>query len=169
MDELTDDRGFVAEEFLTWLWWSCEAKGGRFLLPGGGEVSMAIEDQLTLRGDHEGDTEDLFRGGIPTRSREAGTALAIGKRLAKAKIVLASSAQEWTLTFDATNYRFSSVRVPRPDDDDDRTLATFKGFEDVADSMDALFGSFLAQRLAPAFAKETLPQMRKWIATKAGG
>ena len=160
---------FVGEEFLTWLWWQCETTGGVFDLGGGHAISMAIEDNLVLRGDASEDEEDILRGGVPTRSQEAAVALATGKRLGRAKIVLATEDREWTVTFDGSAYLFAGAKVPQPGKDDDPDVEAFMGFADLAETFDQLLGQFLRLRLSPKFGKETLPAMRKWVAKKVGG
>lgn len=163
------DRAFIGEEFLTWLWWRCETEGGVFDVPhGGASVSVAIEDQLLLRGDSEHESEGQLRHGVPTRSAEAAAALAAGKRLARARLVLATPEKEWTVTLDGATLGCASASVPRPGAGDDPDLEAFLGFEDLGDAIDGLFESFLRVRLSPEFGRTVLPAMRRWIAEKAG-
>ena len=44
----TDTHAFLGEEFLTWLWFRLETKGGDFDLSGGRAVGVAFDDYLKL-------------------------------------------------------------------------------------------------------------------------
>lgn len=160
------DREFVALEFMTWLWWCVETRDGSFDMPRGGKtLHLAIEDDLHLRGEDE--PEIVLRGGLPTRSPEAAAALAAGKRLAAARIIISDGDREWTLKLDAAGYRMLQVRIPDTgDEQDDRDLAIFSAYEEIGDAIDTLFEQFLSERLSVDFATVTLPAMQRWVASK---
>lgn len=92
-------------DFLTWLWYHCEKS----------DNNIMIEGPLTFAGDGEArGSHDIAikKGGCPTRSAEAKSALIIGKKLRKAKFSYAVENSIWTCTFDADKFAFSSLTLP---------------------------------------------------------
>ena len=61
------ERSFLASEFLTWLWFRCEVMGGEFKLPdvegGAGEISVAVDDALSLVSWADDGLKATLRGG----------------------------------------------------------------------------------------------------------
>ena len=56
------ERSFLAQEFLTWLWFRCEVEGGDFRLPDSGEVSLLVEDALSLASWDDDGTRAFAQG-----------------------------------------------------------------------------------------------------------
>jgi len=161
-----NEREFVALEFMTWLWWCVETRDGVFEMPrGGNSLHLVIDDELHLRGEDE--PEIVLRGGLPAASPEAAAALAAGKRLAAARVLISDGDREWTLKLDAAGFRMLQVSIPAPEDDqDDRDLSIFGAYEELADAIDMLFEQFLSERLSTDFSRDTLPAMQAWVASK---
>jgi recombination associated protein RdgC len=171
---VADDRAFLGEEFLTWLWWRVESGDAEFELPAAAgqparRVGVAIEPPLLLRSpqeDPEGNRpEQLLRFGRPLRSAESAAALQSGKRLVRARLLVAGGGQEWSLTFDAAEFCIKSARVPEPDateDSGDRALECASGFSELSALLDGLLRLFLGQRLSPGFRERDWAQMKAW-------
>lgn len=99
-------------EFLMWLWFMSEAKGGVVSLPGGGTFSVMVEGPLLF--DHEEQGEAAIRKGEPMMSAETRAALLSGKKLRKAKLTLARSDEEmWTCILDADTFVIRSLKLPK--------------------------------------------------------
>ena len=57
--------------------------------------------------------ESVVKKGNPLSSAEAKAALQVGKKLRKAKIILArNDAEKWTFTFDADTFAFTGLSLP---------------------------------------------------------
>lgn len=103
-------------DFLTWLWYYSEAHQGMLKVGDLGVFNLVIEGPLTfaINGDDApGASESTVKKGCPQISAEAKAALAVGKKLRKAKIMLArGDAEKWSFTFDADTFTLSGVSLP---------------------------------------------------------
>src|SRR5580698_2879891 len=84
---LSSEQAFLGRDFLTWLWFRCEAEGGEFDLggrDGGGQTAVMVEDALALMSVDEEGAVMTLRKGMPTVRPEAASALASGMTLKKA-------------------------------------------------------------------------------------
>ena len=117
----TDDEPTPGRDFLTWLWFYCEQNLGVYKHPQFGEFTLALEGPLTFAFSNTkskdpelcGAGESTVKKGNPMTSAEAKAALNVGKKLRKAKIMLArSDAEKWTFTFDADAFAFSGLTLP---------------------------------------------------------
>ncbi len=123
----SEDEAMPGRDFLTWLWYYCETKLGVCKHPQYGEFTMALEGPLTFAyssgkaKDPElaGAGESTVKKGNPLCSGEAKAALSSGKKLRKAKIMLArSDADKWSFTFDADTFAFGSLSLPEGEETD---------------------------------------------------
>ena len=103
-------------DFLTWLWYFSETKEGLLKVGDLGNFNLIVEGPLTfaINGDDTpGASESTVKKGCPQMSAEAKAALAVGKKLRKAKILMArGDAEKWTFSFDADNFTFSGLSLP---------------------------------------------------------
>lgn len=102
-------------DFLTWLWYYSESNnGGPVELENYGKVSIFVEGPLTfsLVDEAEGAGETVVKKGAPQNSAEAKAALEVGKKLKKAKLLLAQEGNLWNGTFDADKFTFSGLKLP---------------------------------------------------------
>ncbi|MEZ0230069.1 MAG: hypothetical protein ACAI25_15710 [Planctomycetota bacterium] len=115
----TLEQSFLGRDFLTWLWFRCEAEGGEFDLggrDGGGQTAVMIEDALALVSvDEEGSVMTL-RKGSPTARPEAANALAAGMTLKKARVFVARGPREWQFTLDGETLDLGGLKTPEIDD-----------------------------------------------------
>jgi len=113
--DLTDDQasGTIGQNFLTWLWYLQEDTGGTLPKTQLGEFSFMIDGPLAFIADGPGSLETTIRKGLPTVSAEAKAALMVGKKLKRAKLVLARSRTEvWNVMLDADNFLLRSLKLP---------------------------------------------------------
>ncbi|HHI78669.1 MAG TPA: hypothetical protein ENK02_01670 [Planctomycetes bacterium] len=163
------EKAFLGEEFLTWLWYRTETGQGEFLRKNGSYAGASMEDFLLFGGDDRDELEQTLRRGLPSKSPEATTALAEGKRLARARLTLATGEREWVLVLDGRTFDFLSVKCPEEDPEDigddpmAKDLARMQGFAELSDLVDELFGLFLETRLSPSFEDKEVPRIRAWI------
>ena len=103
-------------DFLTWLWYFSETHSGLLKVGNLGDFTLIVEGPLTfaISGDDvPGASESTVKKGCPQMSAEAKAALAVGKKLRKAKILLArGDAEKWSFTFDADTFAFSGLSLP---------------------------------------------------------
>ena len=158
---------FLGAELITWLWF-CEAKqGGVFDLGGDlGQVEVSLEDRLTMSSTALDDQEDSFKGGRPSMSLEAQTALRLGKLARQAKIRVAQGEQEWRFILRSAPLMMSAIKLPEITTRGGQTQFYERMFllEHLERLYRALYQTFLEQRLSAAWRDEILPQIHQWIA-----
>ena len=109
MDEVNDS---VGQDFLTWLWFLSEARGGIVTFDHLGRFGVMIDGPLTFAMEGDGAHETVLRNGMPALSAEAKTSLLSGKKLKRAKLVLAREEEMWSVTLDADDFGFRSLKLP---------------------------------------------------------
>lgn len=164
------DWAFLGEEFLTWLWYRIDTKGGDFELPGRHHVGVVLDDFLAFAPRDQDETEQTLKKGLPTHSAEAATALRNGRRLRRAKLILAEGQATWTVTVDGPTLNLLSVKVPEDDEEAtepkevsiDRAGAFLRAQELVT----GLFRTFLDARLRPDYMKTTGEAQANWMQSR---
>ncbi|MBL8736421.1 MAG: hypothetical protein JNL12_08360 [Planctomycetes bacterium] len=164
-----DTHGFLGEEFLTWLWFRWEADGGEFTLPGGRVVGVALDDFLSFAAPSDDETEQTLRRGLPTRTAEARTALRQGRRLRKARMLVAEGSRQWSAVLDAPTLTLGSVKLPDDSEecesDLDRTTERSANWFALHEIVQALYGRFLRERLKADYKQTAGTEQARWMAT----
>lgn len=112
VDGLRAPVGTHGRAWLTWLWWTLETQGGRFVTDDG-EFQMMVDGPLIFVGDGPGALVSGCTKGLPTLSAEATAALRTGKTLKRARLVIArNKGEEWRCTVDADRFSFSGLKLP---------------------------------------------------------
>lgn len=163
----TETHGFLGEEFLTWLWYRWETLGGEFTLPGGRVVGIAIDDFLTFAAPSDDETEQTLRHGLPTRTEEARTALRQGRRVRRARMILAEGSRQWSATIDGASMQLTGVKLPEDaeevESDNDRTADRAANWLALHEIVQALYGVFLRDRLAPNYRSAGAEKQAQWM------
>ena len=152
-------------DFFTWLWFAWEKQGGVYHLPDGREFGIMLEGPLTFFREGQGAHEAVLRKGTPLNSREAGTALLCGKKLKRAKVVIAHGDEVYSATLDA-DFAFRSLKLPKGEQAD--PVGKFQErmlfIETFWAAWLSLYDRFLDLRADPKQWSKTLDAMRQWIA-----
>jgi hypothetical protein len=165
--DVPDDRveAHAGREFLTWLWFVAEARGGILTLGDHGEVAILIEGPLTLVHAGSGAHESVLRKGEPLLSAEAKTCLLGGKKLQSAKLTLARGDQVFSTHLHADEFVFRSLRLP-----DTEATDMVSRFQERMIALDAfrdmflqLFDRFVEERRTPAAWKKTRTAIHAWV------
>ncbi len=158
----------VGLDFLTWLLFASEARGGIFQVPDIGEVGVMVEGPLMFVMEGAGAHEAVLRKGEPVFSVEAKTALMSGKKLRRAKVSFARGNETWQCTLDAQDFAFRSLRLP-----DTEALDPVGRFQERMRHLDTfngvLFGMyerFLDERADAGRWASTLKEVHKWLADR---
>ena len=169
-DELEDGMvdGTAGREFLMWLWFCSEKRGGLANIPEVGEIAYMVEGPLTFVMEGKGAHEITLRKGEPMLSPETKTALLSGKKLKKAKIQFVRGEEAWAFTFDADDFVFRSLKLPQTETFD--RVGKFQErmvlLETFRQMFFHLFREFVKERDASKDWKETKVAMRKWVADR---
>ena len=105
--------GTLGQNFLTWLWFFQEQRGGTLPPTQLGQFGLMIDGPLVFVADGPGALESAIRKGLPTVSAEAKASLMVGKKLKRAKLVLARErGEEWSAMIDADEFVFRGLKLP---------------------------------------------------------
>ena len=164
--EQEDDaaEAHIGRDFLTWLWFFSEACGGIADLDAG-QFGVAIEGPLCFMFEGAGAHETVLRNGQPLVSAEAKTALINGKKLKRAKVLIARDDTTWKLTLDADSFTCRSVQLPQGEDVDaasrfqDRILA----LDTLREVLTGFYTRFLQERLNTKEWQAIRNEIHKWV------
>jgi hypothetical protein len=158
----------LGQDFLTWLWFFSEARGGILSLPGLGEFGVIIEGPLMFVLEGEGAHVTVLRNGEPLYSAEAKTSLLSGKKLRRARVTLARGEESWSVTLDAEEFVFRGLKLPKGDELDpvSRFQERMLAIETFREAILSTFDRFLEERADPARWKTTREDVHKWVAAR---
>ena len=160
--------GTAGREFLMWLWYSCEKRGGVEQVPDAGEIAFMVEGPLTFVMEGRGAHEIMLKRGEPMLSAEARAALLSGKKLKKAKVQFARGEEAWSFTFDADGFVFRNLKLPQTEAYDragkfQERMVLLDTFRRIVFH---LYCCFARERNPPEAWKDTKAAMRKWVAER---
>jgi hypothetical protein len=170
--DIISEKRFLGQEFLTWLWYKSEERGGSVFLPGTGDILLVFEKHMLLESGAGESLERLICRGLQTELQEPRTGLRMGKKLEQARIYLAKGDYEWRLTFGATLFEYRNVSLPKtvsPNEEsadplawEAKILERIGMSEEAMHTMDELFRLFLQLRTSADWGQE-LTRIRTWI------
>ena len=171
--DLIAEKRFLGQEFLTWLWFKSDERGGTIFLPeAGSDIQVVFEKHMLLEYGEGEAHEKVLCNGLQTELKEARTGLAMGKKLEQARIQMVRDNHEWHMTLKGSLLEFRSVKPPKTmtgseesDDPEAREgmLLDRIGLLDVAvRTVDDLFRMFLNVRIGSDWDSE-LTKIRAWV------
>lgn len=171
--DLISEKRFVGQEFLTWLWWKSEERGGSISLPDRGDIIVVFEKHMLLEYGEGESNEKLICSGLQTELQEARTGLLMGKKLEQARIQLVHAEHEWNFTLAAALMEFRNVRLPKtagtesdggnnPEETEGMILERIYLFEELIRLINELFYMFLKIRVDEGWLDE-LNKVRAWV------
>ena len=170
------EKRFVGQEFLTWLWFKSEERGGAVSLPGEGDIQVVFEKHMLLESGEGESHEKLICKGLQAELQEARTGLRMGKKLEQARIYIAKGEYEWNLTLAATLFELRNVKLPKtlapgeessdPVAQEGRILERLGMAEEAMRTVDELFRIFLKLRVSDDWPAEQA-KLKSWISRAA--
>ena len=170
--DLIAEKRFLGQEFMTWLWFKSEERGGTVYLPGAGDIQVVFEKHMLLESGEGESHEKLICRGLQTELQEARTGLQVGKKLEQARIHLVRGEYEWNFTLTAAMLEFRNLKVPKtmtpseeesgPDAFEARVLERVAMIEEAVQTVLELFRLFLDIRIGPDWEQE-LVRVRQWV------
>lgn len=170
--DLIAEKRFLGQEFLTWLWFKSEERGGAINLPGEGDIQVVFEKHLLLEHGEGTSREKVICHGLQAELKEARTGLATGKKIEQARIYLARNDYEWRLSLKGSLLEYRNVKPPKamsqseesgdPAAQEGRFLDRIGMLEILTRTIDELFRIFLKTRVSPEWPGE-LAKIRAWI------
>ncbi|MDP6524697.1 MAG: recombination-associated protein RdgC [Kiritimatiellia bacterium] len=155
----------VGQDFLTWLWFYSEARGG-MLSTEIGRYGIMIEGPLTFMLEGDGAHVTVLRKGAPEVSTEAKTCLLGGKKLLKARLTIGAENESWTTALDAEDFIFRGFKMPKFADVD--AISRYQQRVLSLNRFISVFESFYEKFLSERIDKGTWPvvqkEIHKWVA-----
>lgn len=171
MVDLIQEKKFLGQEFLTWLWFQSDVNSGLIDLKKPGAVEIWFEERIMLESGSGNALQTVTCQGKDLDLAEARTALREGKRVSQAKIRLTADGSDWRFSIKAEGLDLSGVRAPKTLDMDEeepdslagRLLDRLAVMRELTRYVDALFAKFLEIRLSEDWKEQEIPRIRKWL------
>lgn len=175
--ELIEEKRFIGQEFLTWLWWKSEERGGSVALFEHGDIQVVFEKHMLLESGEGESAEKLICSGLQTELQEARTGLQVGKKLEQARIQLTHDSYQYNFTLTGATMDFRNVRLPKtadtekensqqPEEMEAMMLERIFLFEQLIRLVNDLFRMFLTVRVGSEWRNEAA-KIRTWIGKAA--
>jgi len=175
--DLIAEKRFLGQEFLTWLWYKSDERGGAIDLPESGDIIVIFEKHLLLESG-EGETlEKVICQGLQAELKEARTGLSLGKKLEQARILIQLGDYEFHVTIKGSTMDYRSVKLPKTmeqsEEGDDEAaregmlLDRIGLYETLLRTLDGLFRLFIQARTTAAWPEE-LQRIHAWINAGVG-
>ncbi len=171
--DLISEKRFLGQEFLTWLWWKSEERGGSILLPDRGDITVVFEKHMLLEYGEGESSEKLVCSGLQAELQEARTGLLMGKKLEQARIQIVHADHEYNFTLAAALMEFRNVKLPKtagteggvsndPEETEGMILERIYLFEELIRLVNELFRLFIKVRVGEEW-REELQKIRTWV------
>jgi hypothetical protein len=164
------DLSSIGREFLTWLWFKSEERGGTILIPETGDIELIFVQKLILESGEGQYSETVSCHGIHSDLNEGKAALRKGKKIREARLKLGVGTDECEFTLKADNFQFQSMKFPpainmgeEDQDREGRILERIYLLETTIGTMEKLFALFLKKRRSPQWNSEEVQQMKRWM------
>ncbi len=175
--DIIQEKKFIGQEFLAWLWYKSEERGGNVDIPGIGDILVVFEKHMLLEYGEGAESEKVICRGLLTELREARAGLALGKKPEQARIRLARGDYEFSVTLTAATMEFRSVKLPKtvdgvdegddPDSIEGRILERISLFEQLTELIRELFKMYIHIRASARWDEELL-KIRRWTNKSPG-
>ncbi|MBW2651384.1 MAG: recombination-associated protein RdgC [Deltaproteobacteria bacterium] len=157
-ESMPGDIPLPGREFLTWLWFKSEERGGSIMIPDKGDAEVIFLQKIVLESGEGEYSETVACRGLHADLEEGKSALRKGKK----------GNEQFEFTFKADAFCFQALRLPVSEDMDEenregRILERIYLVEIAMKTMEQLFALFLEKRLSPQWKSEELPNMKKWL------
>jgi hypothetical protein len=153
------------QDFLTWLWFYSECRGGIITLKDNNTYALMLEGPLTFVLEGQGAHETVLRRGTPELSVEAKIALLSGKKLRRARLLLARGQETWQVSIDADQFSFRGLKLPEGEklDPISRFQERMTSINTFNNSFLEIYDRFLAERLNETAWGKTRAEIHRWV------
>ena len=161
----------LGREFLTWLWFKSEERGGAVQVSGAADVEISFARRLVLESGGGEYSENIVCQGLHAELKEGKAAIQEGKKVKEARLQLGIGPEKFEFTLKGDSFHFQTLRFPAGVEDAEeaendkggRVLEKIYLVEKAMKTADQLFSSFLKRRLSPQWTSEEIPRIRKWL------
>ncbi len=170
--DLIAEKRWLGQEFLTWLWYKSEERGGSVFLEGRGDITVAFEKHMLLESGEGESLEKIVCSGLQAELQEARTGLQMGKKLEQARITFGFNDLEYGVTLSGSLMEYRSVKLPKtegtesggddPEEVEGMVLERIYLIEELTKTINQLFTMFLEVRIGEGWHDE-LMKIRAWV------
>jgi recombination associated protein RdgC len=166
--ERVRQTALLGKDFLVWLWFKSEMEDRHFDLGKLGIVELWFDAKIILSMENDQGTETVTCIAPNHHFKEARFALSQNKKISEATIRMRLGDDEWSFTVDATWFNFKSFKGPKVIEDkneDPEGLFYEKMLlmEKPVVLMNALFRTYILNRLSTAWDSQERPALEQWI------
>lgn len=165
---LLNEKVFLGQEFLTWLWHLCETEPA-LTLPDGRQVELMLGDRLLLGPAMGQEGTRVTVSGREASLAEARQALKRGKLVEALRLGIMLDGEEYTLSLNAAELAVSGLKTPAtapaeggPEGMEGLVLERVALIEAAVRGLEGLFELFLRGRLADEAGGELWARMKAW-------
>jgi len=161
------DNANPGRDFLTWLWFFSERKGG-LIETEFGEFGVMIEGPLVFIHEGGGAHEAVLRKGAPLLSAEAKTSLLSGKKLRSAKIAFSHNEHSWQAVLDADSFVLRGIKLPQGDNVDaiSRFQQRMMFLQTFRETLLTAYDRFLEARANKERWRAMQKEIQEWVAAR---
>ena len=174
--DLIAEKRWLGQEFLTWLWYKSEERGGSIALGERGDIIVSFEKHMLLESGEGESLEKITCTGLQAELREARTGLRMGKKLEQARITFGFNDMEYGVTLSGSMMEYRSVKLPKtenteaesndPEAVEGMVLERIYLIEELIKTVNQLFTMFLEIRLSDEW-RDELMRVREWVEKNA--
>jgi len=165
--ERVRDTEFLGREFLLWIWYNSEIRGGTYKLKDG-DVELWVDKKIVLRHDDDEGSEKIICTGDNPHLKEARFALSENKQVTESQLRLKIEDNEYSFTLDSEWMNLKGFKTPKvmQDVDDDPDGIFYEKMyliEQAVSALDTIFTQFIKLRTSPEWDESEKPALLKWI------
>jgi recombination associated protein RdgC len=176
--ELWNEKLFLGQEFLTWLWLVTEENSRTMTLPGGREIEVWFENQLqlTLGNGQNKRSVSIVTPEEPSELdwNEAYAAVKQHKKVTKGTLRIKTDVTDWRLTLPhdtltPQGVKVTTVKDPGEDNEDLGKIGIYldklASTAELISILEAMFTSFINLRLSPEWETVELQRLQDFLSS----
>jgi hypothetical protein len=159
-----NNRDFLGNEFLLWLWYYLENETDTIKLSDGSEVAAMVSRTLQLECPRGQFGRESISSDGPSKLPEARRAIQAGKLPRKMGLTLSRQDSQYELTLQAESLAIGSARLPPVEAEDERGRLEERvtQIRHLLETLDLMYAAFIGHRLGEPWSKEAA-KMKKWL------
>lgn len=158
-------KDFLGNEFLLWLWFHADAKGGTVPSQTDAQATAFFVAGIDLDCAYGQTGKDLLRGDGPSTMPEARQALRTGKLPRKAGLIIDCNKQQFAMAIAGDSFSITGLKLPDVEEaDSPRVLFEERVnlLRDFCKTMDAIYSAFLMVRASSSWEGMTA-EIDRWL------
>lgn len=165
MHDSRERFAFLGREFLTWLWFASETNNGFIEVPDLGNVRVEFGQRLTLESAGNVREGSTVSADAPSQTEEARTALRVGKKVARARLLLDLGERHFEVGLDAETLTFAGAKLPAlmAGDDAMKVQERLHLLDELEAIVDTLYVMFIRLRRDEEQWAPVREAMRTWV------